>query len=243
MKRYVLATLLVMFMLGGNALAGPLDRMSEPRTNPAVDDMLRIPGVVGLSRTEALTTLQQAGLNPVLKIERREKSKLQGMEGKVIEQDPNPGGVAMIGSSVTVKLYLPPGYEEPAADTWQGDPYQDQYGTSDEQWPEDTYQDQGGTYDEQWQGDAYGGDQSGGYDQGSDAPQWPADDSGSQWRWKGPAVSPQLPGDSSNDTQGEFTPAPRKPREMQPYTPDADESPEQGELVPVFKPKPLQRAQ
>jgi len=236
MKKYLATMLLVMFMLGGNALAGPLDRMSEPRTNPAVDDMLRIPGVVGLSRYEALATLQQAGLNPMLKIERREKSKLQGMEGKVIAQDPNPGGVAMIGSSVTVELYLPPGYEEPPADAWQEDPYQDQGGEYEEQWPEDTYQDQGGTYEEQWQGDAYGGDQSGGYDQGSDSPQWPEDNSGSQWRWKGPDTS-------QGDAQGQFTPAPVKPKEVQPYTPDADESPEQGKLVPILKPKPLQRAQ
>ena len=234
MKKYLITTLLVMFMLGGTALAGPLDRMSEPRTNPAVDDMLRIPGVVGLSRVEALTTLQQAGLNPVLKIVRDEKSELQGMEGKVIAQSPNPGGVAMIGSSVTVKLYLPPGYEEPAADTWQNDPYQDQYGTYDDQWPEDTYQDQGGTYDEQWQGDAYGGDQSGGYDQGSNTPQWPTDNSGNQWRWQGPV-------DTQDNSTGELTPAPVKPKEMQPYSPD--ESPEQDKLVPILKPKPLQRAQ
>jgi len=250
MKKHLIAMLLFMFMLSGNALAGPLDRMSEPRTNPAVDDMLRIPGVVGLSRMEALTTLQQAGLNPMLKIVRREKSKLQGMEGKVIAQDPNPGGVAMIGSSVTVELYLPPGYEEPAADAWQGDPYQDQGGVYEEQWPEDTYQDgayeeqwpedtyqdQGGAYDEQWQGDAYGGDQSGGYDQGSNAPQWPAQDSGSGFRWQGPDTS-------QGDAQGQFTPMPVKPKEMQPYSPDADESPEQGKLVPILKPKPLQRAQ
>jgi hypothetical protein len=235
MKRYVIAILLVMFILGGNALAGPLDRMSEPRTNPAVDDMLRIPGVVGLSRVEALTTLQQAGLNPVLKIVRDEKSELQGMEGKVIEQSPNPGGVAMIGSSVTVKLYLPPGYEEPAADTWQNDPYQDQYGTYDDQWPEDTYQDQGGTYDDQWQGDAYGGDQSGGYDQGSNTPQWPADNSGNQWRWQGPV-------DTQDNATGELTPAPIKPKEMQPYSPDQGES-KQTPIIMDLKPKQLQRSQ
>jgi len=134
MKKYVIALLLVMFVLGGVALAGPLDRTSEPRTNPAVDDMLRIPGVVGLNRNEALATLQQAGLNPILKIVRDENSKHQGMEGKVIEQDPNPGGVAMIGSSVSIKLYLPPGYEEPPADMWQSVPSQDQYETYDEQW-------------------------------------------------------------------------------------------------------------
>ncbi|HHO75931.1 MAG TPA: PASTA domain-containing protein [Deltaproteobacteria bacterium] len=219
MKRYALALLLVMFMLGGNALAGPLDRMSEPRTNPAVDDMLRIPGVVGLNRSEALITLQQAGLNPVLKIVRSGNSELQGMEGKVIEQSPNPGGVAMIGSSVTVKLYLPPGYEEPAADTWQDDPYQDQYGT----------------YDDQWQGDSYGTDQSGDYQEWSDTPQWPEEDnSGSQWRWQGPV-------DTQDNATGEFTPAPVKPKEMQPYSPE--ESPEKDKLIPVLRPKPLQRAQ
>lgn len=223
MNRYAIATLLVMFILVGNALAGPLDRMSEPRTNPAVDDMLRIPGVVGLSRSEALMTLQQAGLNPILKIERIKSPKYEGMEGKVIEQSPNPGGVAMIGSSVSIRLYLPPGYEEPAADTWQENPYQDQYETSDDQY--------------QWQGDSYGGDQSGDTTEWSDTPQWPEeeDNSGNGWRWQGP-VDPQ------DNATGEFTPAPIKPKEMQPYSPDQSES-QQTPIIMDLKPKPLQRAQ
>ena len=54
----------------GPASAGPLDRTSEPRTNPVVDDMLRIPGVVGLSKQEAMSTLQQAGLSPIIKTKR-----------------------------------------------------------------------------------------------------------------------------------------------------------------------------
>ncbi len=222
MKNYLIATLLFVFMFGGNALAGPLDRMSEPRTNPAVDDMLRIPGVVGLSRQEALATLQQAGLNPVLKLVRSENSKHQGMEGKVIAQSPNPGGVAMIGSSVSIELYLPPGYEEPSADTWQNDPYQDQG--------------QYGTYDDQWQGDSYGGDQSGGSTEWSDTPQWPEEDnSGNQWNWQGPN-NPQ------SDAQGEFKLAPVKPKEVQRYSPDQGDS-QQTPVIMDLKPKQLQRAQ
>ncbi|HOO46085.1 MAG TPA: PASTA domain-containing protein [Deltaproteobacteria bacterium] len=221
MKRCSIATLLVMFMLVGNAFAGPLDRMSEPRTNPAVDDMLRIPGVVGLSRSEALITLQQAGLNPIIKIERIKSPKHEGMEGKVIEQSPNPGGVAMIGSSVSIRLYLPPGYTESSSDTWQDNTYQDQYETYDDQY--------------QWEGDTYGDDQYGETTEWSDTPQWPEEDnSDSQWRWQGPV-------NTQDNTPGEFTPAPVKPKEMQPYSPD--ESAEQDKLVPVLKPKPLQRAQ
>jgi len=221
MKRYATATLLIMVMLAGTAFAGPLDRMSEPRTNPAVDDMLRIPGVVGLSRSEALITLQQAGLNPILKIERIKNPKYEGMEGKVIEQSPNPGGVAMIGSSVSIRLYLPPGYTEPSSDTWQDNTYQDQYETYDDQY--------------RWEEDTYSEDQYGGSTEWSDTPQWQEEDnSGNAWRWQGP-VNPQ------DNSTGEFVPAPVKPKEMQPYSPDGTS--QQKELVPILKPKSLERAQ
>jgi len=89
--------------------AGPLDRTDEPRTNPVVNDMLRIPGVVGMNKFEAMSTLQQAGLNPALKTKTAVSAKHKGMECKIISQIPLPGGVAMIGSSVTIYVYMPPG--------------------------------------------------------------------------------------------------------------------------------------
>lgn len=154
----------------GPASAGPLDRTSEPRTNPVVDDMLRIPGVVGLSKQEAMSTLQQAGLSPIIKTKRTLNNKHKGMEGKVIFQIPYPGGVAMIGSSVTINIYMPPGYSEGQAgdDQWQGEPY-------------DGYKGQPGGYDqqnhpgeeEQWPEDDPGKNE-----------QWPEDDSGKNEQWQ-----------------------------------------------------------
>jgi len=133
--------------------AGPLDRTSEPRSNPVVNDMLRIPGVVGMNRFEAMSALQQAGLNPALKIKTAVNSKHKGMECKVISQIPLPGGVAMIGSSVTIYVYMPPGA------SCEGQPENNQW--TNEQPPEEGGQWQNeGQVDEQ---QTLPGDQSGGY--------------------------------------------------------------------------------
>lgn len=102
------------------SVAGPLDRTPEARSNPAVDDMMRIPGVVGQSRSEACMILQQAGLNPEIKIVKSPPSPNQGMECKVISQSPLPGGVAMIGSTIEITIYAPKECADQAADeAWQ----------------------------------------------------------------------------------------------------------------------------
>lgn len=158
--------LLMCFSLGP-ASAGPLDRTSEPRTNPVVDDMLRVPGVVGLRKHEAMSTLQQAGLSPIIKTKRTPNNKYKGMEGKVIFQIPYPGGVAMIGSSVTINIYMPPGYSEGQAgdDQWQGEPYdgykeqpegyeQQNHPGEEEQWPEEDPEE-----NKQWQNEGQVGEQ------------------------------------------------------------------------------------
>ncbi len=142
--------------------AGPLDRTSEPRSNPVVNDMLRVPGVVGMNKFEAMSTLQQAGLNPVIKIKTAVNPKHKGMECQVISQIPLPGGVAMIGSSITICVYMPSGAScetQPENSQWineqpaeEGDQFQN------EQWQNE------GQADEQqtWQDD-----QSGGYPENS----------------------------------------------------------------------------
>ena len=142
--------------------AGPLDRTDEPRTNPVVNDMLRIPGVVGMNKFEAMSTLQQAGLNPELKTKTAVSTKHKGMECKVISQIPLPGGVAMIGSSITIYVYMPPGASceaQPENSQWtneqspkEGDQFQN------EQWQNE------GQADEQ---QTWSDDQSGGYSDNS----------------------------------------------------------------------------
>lgn len=229
MKRYVIVMMLVMFIPGGTALAGPLDRMSEPRTNPAVDDMLRIPGVVGLSRYDALTTLQQAGLNPVVKIVRDTKPEYEGMEGTVVSQSPNPGGVAMIGSTVSINLYLPEGYQEQSYEEWQTETYDEQTEDCFEESEQDDYQEQDSSDTNQYE------------DSGNTTftPQWQGDDSSNGWVWKGPAGTPQTPDDSSDDTQGERVPAQMKPKEMHPHSPEENQS-QKPAVIMDLKPKPLQ---
>ncbi len=184
MKR--LLTIALFFFVASTLQAGPLDRTSEPRTNPAVDNMLRIPGVVGLSQQEALITLQQAGLNPIMRPTRTPNIKYQGLEGKVVSQTPNPGGVAMIGSSVTIHIYLPPGYSEtPAAtgETWSGDAY----GGTGETWYDDT---------------------SGGYsDQDSDYQSWSAEESEDSSSWGGEDTPQFIPTEMAPQQWQKVTPA------------------------------------
>lgn len=111
---FALLMIAILFVVSNWTLAGPLDRRTmEPRRNPAADDMIRIPGVVGMNYREAMMYLQQAGLNPQLKRIKSFNKKHEGKEGEVIRQMPLPAGVAMIGSSVTIVYYLPKGMEEP----------------------------------------------------------------------------------------------------------------------------------
>jgi len=120
-KIFLLMLIFLICILQTPAYAGPLDRTDEPRTNPVVNDMLRIPGVVGMNKFEAMSTLQQAGLNPAIKTKTAINPKYKGMECMIISQTPVPGGVAMIGSSVTIYVYMPPGAScdaQPGKNQW-----------------------------------------------------------------------------------------------------------------------------
>ena len=89
-------------------LAGPLDRMDTgPRVNPATNDMLRVPGVVGMDYQSALATLEQAGLNPRVHMLHKQNGKYAGQEGTVVKQLPVAGGMAMLGSSVSISVFAP----------------------------------------------------------------------------------------------------------------------------------------
>jgi hypothetical protein len=120
-------------MIATVSVGGPLDRSPDARTNPAVDDMLRIPGVVGQTRSEACAILQQAGINPVVHIIRRENAKHKGMECQVVKQSPLPGGVAMIGSSVEIEVYAP----GDCVDQTENDGYWEEVPGDETQWSED----------------------------------------------------------------------------------------------------------
>ncbi len=97
-------------LLIDNAQAGPLDREPmEQRYNPAAENMLRIPGVVGMFEQDARDMLQQAGLAVDVRYI-KEGNKYAGKEGTVVKQVPSVGGVAMLGSSVTLTVYMPPGF-------------------------------------------------------------------------------------------------------------------------------------
>ena len=115
----VTAGILVSPALG---FAGPLDREPpQQRFNPAAENMLRVPGVVGTYENEAMSSLQQAGLAVDVKRITKVDSQYEGKEGMVIKQVPSSGGMAMIGSSVTLTVYFPPGTEIPAStDVWSG---------------------------------------------------------------------------------------------------------------------------
>lgn len=92
------------------ALAGPLDRQAgdlETRSNPAANNMLRVPGVIGAAPEDAMGQLQQAGLTPQQQVDTQANPKYAGQEGLVVSQMPLPGGVAMLGSSVTIVVYQP----------------------------------------------------------------------------------------------------------------------------------------
>jgi hypothetical protein len=111
---------LVLFLaVAGHAVwAGPLDRYdSGPRYNPETSNMLRVPGVIGLDYQSAVAALQQAGLNPRIHFIRHSERRYRGRAGEVVEQIPSAGGVAMLGASVTLKIYQP--RDAPPPSLWQ----------------------------------------------------------------------------------------------------------------------------
>lgn len=97
---------MIIFLCVGPLYGGPLDRAgSQPRTNPVTQSMIRVPGVVGMEKATAMSTLQQAGLNVSVKTTEK---KYEGMECKVVKQTPGTGGTAMYGTTVTLVIYTPP---------------------------------------------------------------------------------------------------------------------------------------
>lgn len=110
------ALLVIALLVGAGASAGPLDREpSQHRYNPAAENMLRVPGVVGLDEGQALDVLQQAGLAVKVKRIKEDHPRYSNKEGQVVAQVPAAGGVAMVGSTVAITVYKwpQPGSEYP----------------------------------------------------------------------------------------------------------------------------------
>ena len=114
MNRFPLAAAIscvVAASIAGTLFAGPLDRQNvQPRVNPVTQSMIRVPGVVGQEQASAMMAIQQAGLNVSI-VETIEIPKgmegAKGMEGKVVDQKPSAGGMAMYGTTVTVYVWRP----------------------------------------------------------------------------------------------------------------------------------------
>lgn len=130
----------------------PLERTRVPRSNPAVNDMVRVPGVVGLHKFEALSWLQQGGLTPFIKVKREPAAQYKGWECKVISQVPVAGGVAMLGSSVSLIIYEPEGACEEAPGQIYYDGLTDDHGrwTSEEANAEAWSEEPGGDQQDQF---------------------------------------------------------------------------------------------
>jgi len=105
------------------AVAGALDRgPMQQRYNPAAENMMRVPGVVGVYEQDALSMLQQAGLAVTVKRITKDNPKYRGKEGQVVSQVPAAGGVAMVGSTVVITVYKRgQGYQDSGyGDQWGG---------------------------------------------------------------------------------------------------------------------------
>ncbi|WP_020674978.1 PASTA domain-containing protein [Geopsychrobacter electrodiphilus] len=159
----VFAVSVLMLLVAGNAFSGTLDRGAmQERYNGSAKDMLRVPGVVGTYEQNALNLLQQSGLAVKIKRITEDLPKYAGKEGMVISQAPLSGGIAMIGSTVTVTVYKKnDGYDggystpfigtgagtEPPADSWGGGESYSGSGTTGTE----------PTYDGSWPSDSSGG--------------------------------------------------------------------------------------
>jgi len=108
-----------LMLVFGSVDAGPLDREPGQRQNPAAENMLRVPGVVGLYEAEALATLQQAGLAVRIRRIVEDDPRYRNREGQVVRQQPGAGGVAMVGSTVLITVYKDtPRAEEGSDSPW-----------------------------------------------------------------------------------------------------------------------------
>lgn len=179
--RFFAATMVMLLIFAPPLLAGPLDRSDMgPRVNPATNDMLRVPGVVGMDPQSALAELQQAGLNPRVHSVQRTIKKYAGQEGTVVKQMPAAGGMAMLGSSVSITVYEPGGTAPGADSPDQGAPPTEQggYDGGDASTPASPPQEGGG---------------DGGMDNGGSSPvQLPSGD-GWQGPTQAPVVNPPVP--------------------------------------------------
>ncbi|MDT8367467.1 MAG: PASTA domain-containing protein, partial [bacterium] len=121
-------------LLPAAGLGGALDRgPSQQRYNQAADEMIRVPGVVGMYESDAMAILQQAGVAPNIEYARKFEEDLTGREGTVIDQEPGAGGITMLGSTVTITVYWPASMgPEPGAGQNNGQPANDGGG----QWSE-----------------------------------------------------------------------------------------------------------
>ena len=193
--RFCTVGVLILLSAGG-ALGGSLDRGAMPeRYNGATKDMLRVPGVVGSYEQDALSLLQQSGLAVKIKRITKDLAKYEGQEGKVIGQNPMSGGLAMIGSTVTLTVYkknegYDGGHATPPAGTWgETEPPAGTWGETETPagtWGEtETPAGEGGF-------EPYSGEDESSYD-GS----WPSDSSGDG-----------APTSSGTTGEGEVTPAP-----------------------------------
>jgi hypothetical protein len=125
--KITLVSCVIILSLTDLLYAGVLDRQNaQPRTNDATKSMIRVPGVVGQDQASAMSALQQAGLNiSVLEAKKMPKG-MEGaanMEGKVVDQTPVSGGMAMYGTTVSIYVWKPKevpssGGEIPAGNSW-----------------------------------------------------------------------------------------------------------------------------
>lgn len=104
---FLVSALAIMTICAG-AWAGALDRRApQQRYNQAADEMIRVPGVIGMWEQDALAVLQQSGVVPSIEYEKKFKKDLAGKEGTVIEQVPGAAGITMLGSTVSITVYWP----------------------------------------------------------------------------------------------------------------------------------------
>jgi len=100
-------------------LAGPAcsrDRASV-HTDPAPSTPLErlhpgpihVPDLFSLTRLQAVTQLEGAGLTPVVRTELAVNFKLTGMHCRVIAQRPLPGAQLAVGTPVHITVYMPVG--------------------------------------------------------------------------------------------------------------------------------------
>ena len=108
-KLFLAAFSAAALMVPVTGFAGALDRGApQQRYNQAADEMIRVPGTVGMYEQDAQAALQQAGVSANIQYEKKYKEDLAGMEGTVIDQEPGAGGITMLGSTVTITVYWPP---------------------------------------------------------------------------------------------------------------------------------------